>query len=85
MTRLTIDGTASLNCKGGANMAYQRKTKDEYDLVTDYGYGKEVECTYDTYKEAYEDYKTYRAERAAGYLPTLQTIQIKKRRVKLCT
>jgi hypothetical protein len=31
---------------------YVRKTEDVYYLETDYGYGKELEVGYDTWKEA---------------------------------
>ena len=32
-------------------MAYQRKTKDIYELVTNYGYGEEVESWAETFEE----------------------------------
>lgn len=64
-------------------MAYTRKTKDEYDLMTDYGYGEEAECTYNTYAEALADYKTYKNEKAAGYLPELRSVRIKHRLVPI--
>lgn len=41
-------------------MAYQRKTRDRYDIMTNYGYGWECETSDDTYKEAKETAKTYR-------------------------
>lgn len=59
-------------------MAYQRKTYDEWELWTNYGYGWECECCASTYKEAKEDYKAYRdnATRLIG-------IKIKKCRRKI--
>ena len=41
-------------------MAYTRKTKDIYILLSNYGYGWEEELTEDTCKEAKEQLKTYR-------------------------
>lgn len=58
-------------------MAYIRKTYDEYDIVTDYGYGREVECTEPTLKEAKQTKKEYLAN-ARG----LVSINIVKRRVR---
>ena len=63
-------------------MSYIRKTYDVYELVTDYGYGPEAECTYNTRKEAYEDWKTYMNEKKAGYLPQLISCTIRTRRVR---
>jgi hypothetical protein len=56
----------------------QRKTFDEFDLITDYGYGPEVECTEDSFKEAKQRKKEY-LENAQGLI----SIEIKKRRVKI--
>ena len=47
-------------------MAYIRKTKDRWDLMSNYGYGWECEVSYDTYKEAKEDLKAYRENCANG-------------------
>ena len=58
-------------------MAYVRKTRDEYDIVTNYGYGWEVECTEETIKEARQRKKEY-IENARG----LVGIKIVKRRVR---
>lgn len=63
-------------------MAYTRKTVDVYELVTDYGYGKEVECTYTDRHEANMDFFRYKQEQRAGYLPTLRYITIRTRRVR---
>lgn len=41
-------------------MTYKRKTKDRYDIETNYGYGWEVESSYDTYTEAKRDIGEYR-------------------------
>lgn len=41
-------------------MAYTRKTKDSWDILTNYGYGWEVECSYDNYVEAKRDLADYR-------------------------
>ena len=48
-------------------MAYVRKTYDEYEIVTNYGYGWEVEVTEPTYKEAKQTYREY-LENARGLL-----------------
>lgn len=61
-------------------MSYIRKTKDVWDLVTDYGYGKEVECTYVDRDEAVTDCQTYINEKKKGFLPELRTVYIVKRR-----
>lgn len=43
-------------------MAYQRKTKDEYILMANYGYGHgfEEETTEETYKDIKQRLKEYR-------------------------
>lgn len=41
-------------------MAYIRKTRDEYQIQTNYGYGWEVESRYETYQEARRDIGEYR-------------------------
>ena len=58
-------------------MAYIRKTYDEYDIVTNYGYGWEVECTEETWKDAKQTKKEY-IENASGLIG----IKIVKRRVR---
>lgn len=58
-------------------MAYIRKTYDEYNIVTNYGYGWEVECTEETLYEAKQRKKEY-IENASGLIG----IKIVKRRVK---
>ena len=39
---------------------YVRKTRDRYDIMTNYGYGWECECSEYTYKEAKDRYKEYK-------------------------
>lgn len=57
-------------------MAYQRKTKDVYNIVTNYGYGWEVECKEDTYKEAKQRLKEYREN-------TNAQVKLEKKRERL--
>lgn len=64
--------------RGGKTVAYVRKTYDEYDIVTNYGYGWEVECSEPTMKEARQTKKEY-IENASGLIG----IKIVKRRVKI--
>lgn len=55
-------------------MAYERKTQDEYVLLTNYGYGWDEEVTEDTMREI--------KQRAREYLlNTTAQIKIIKRRV----
>ena len=61
-------------------MAYVRKTKDIYELVTNYGYGEEVEAWAETYDEIKGDYDAYVREKTEGYMPELKSIRIRKRR-----
>lgn len=39
---------------------YKRKTRDRWDIETNFGYGWEVECSEYTPKEAREQLKCYR-------------------------
>lgn len=57
-------------------MAYTRKTKDIYNIVTNYGYGWEVECTEETYKEAKQRLKEYREN-------TTAQVKLEKKRERL--
>lgn len=41
-------------------MAYQRKTKDEWAILGNYGYGWDVECYCDDYQDAKATLKAYR-------------------------
>lgn len=56
---------------------YVQKTEDIYEILTDYGYGEEVEVTECTLSEAKCRVREYRAN-ACG----LKNIRIRKRRVK---
>lgn len=56
-------------------MAYIRKTKDIYIIITNYGTGWEEESTAETYQEAKEQAKEYKA---TAYRPQVRII---KRRV----
>lgn len=44
---------------------YIRKTRDRWDIETNYGYGWECECSEYTYKEARQTLREYR-ENACG-------------------
>lgn len=57
---------------------YIRKTRDEYDIEVDYGYGWDVVCTEDTYKEAQERAWEYRENER-------KPVRIRKHRIKLET
>lgn len=46
-------------------MAYQRKTVDRYDIMTNYGYGWECECSEYTWSEAKHTAKEYRENTSA--------------------
>lgn len=41
-------------------MAYERKTRDRWDIVTNWGYGWECECSEYTYPDAIRTYREYR-------------------------
>ena len=47
-------------------MAYTRKTIDRYDIITNYGYGWEAECSEHTLKEARQTAKEYRENTTAA-------------------
>ena len=59
--------------------SYVRKTKDVWCIETNYGYGWEVESTYDTRKEAVSDLAEYQlmVQSFKGQ------VRIKKRREKI--
>ncbi len=40
-------------------MAYKRKTRDRYDIETNWGYGWECECSEYTKKEASAQFRCY--------------------------
>lgn len=56
---------------------YERKTYDEWEIWTNYGYGWECECTESTYEEARTNYRTY-LENARDLIG----IKLRKRRVR---
>jgi len=60
-------------------MSYVRKTKDEYEIQGNYGYGWDVLCTEETWREAKAQLRCYE-ENELQYLH-----RIVKRRVKLET
>lgn len=41
-------------------MKYKRKTRDRWDIMTNYGYGWACECSEYTWREAKQTYKEYR-------------------------
>lgn len=57
-------------------MAYTRKTKDEWILLSNYGYGWDEELTEDTYAEIRQRLKEYREN-------TNGSFRISCRRVKI--
>lgn len=48
-------------------MAYIRKTRDRWDLMANYGYGWDVECSEYTYKDAKQTLKEYRENGSGLY------------------
>lgn len=48
-------------------MSYQRKTIDRWDIMSNYGYGWECECSEYTYKEAKQTIKEYRRNTKRQY------------------
>ena len=56
-------------------MAYIRKTVDRWDIMSNYGYGWECECSEYTYKEAKQRLKEYRENGGGCY-------RLEKRREK---
>lgn len=59
-------------------MAYERKTRDRWDIETNWGYGWDVECSEYTAKEARQTLKEYR-ENYAG----MASVRLVKHREKL--
>ena len=53
--------------EGGVIMAYVRKTVDRWDIMSNYGYGWECECSEYTYKEAKQRLKEYRENGGGCY------------------
>lgn len=62
---------------------YKRKTKDVWQLITNYGYGTEVECEYEDQKEALDDFERYKKEKTEGFLPNLISMMLFKKRIKI--
>lgn len=56
---------------------YERKTEDVYEIITDYGYGEEVETTERTLSDAKNQVRAYK-DNARG----LMSIRIRKKRVR---
>ena len=46
---------------------YERKTRDRWDLMSNYGYGWECECSDYTYAEARQTLKEYRENGNGNY------------------
>ncbi len=57
-------------------MAYERKTRDVFEIMANYGCGWKVECTCSTAQEARNDLKSCRENGSGRYF-------IQKRRVKI--
>lgn len=55
---------------------YQRKTRDRWDIMTNYGYGWDCECSEYSYKEARQTLKEYR-ENISG------AVRLEKHREKI--
>ena len=59
-------------------MSYTRKTRDRWDIVTNWGYGWECECSEYTLKEAKQTAREYRENSSGRYL-----VRLEKHREKL--
>lgn len=59
-------------------MSYTRKTRDRWDIVTNWGYGWECECSEYTLKEAKQTAREYRENSAGRY-----RVRLEKHREKL--
>jgi predicted metal-binding protein len=59
-------------------MSYKRKTRDRWDIMTNYGYGWECECSEYTWPEAKQTLKEYR-DNAAGRF----SVRIEKHRERI--
>ena len=55
---------------------YKRKTRDRWDIMTNYGYGWECECSAYSFAEAKADVKAYREN-------TTASVRIEKHRERL--
>lgn len=63
-------------------MRYVRKTYDLYELMTNYGYGEEVETSSTNRGEIIADLKRYLEEKKLGFLPSLVSVRVRTRRVR---
>lgn len=59
-------------------MSYTRKTRDRWDIMTNYGYGWECECSEYTWREARQTAKEYRDNSAGRY-----SVRVEKHREKI--
>lgn len=59
-------------------MAYIRKTRDRWDIMTNYGYGWECECSEYTWTEARQTVKEYRENTNAAIRIEKHREQIKE-------
>ena len=67
----------------GRAMAYQRKTRDEYQIHGNYGQGFEEVCAEDTRKEARERLKEYREnEPGIAFKIVVKRIKIEPRTLR---
>ena len=58
-------------------MSYQRKTRDRWDIMTNYGYGWDCECSEYTAAAAKQTLKEYRDNSAGRF-----SVRLEKRREK---
>ena len=65
-------------------MAYTRKTKDEFIIQGDYGYGHgfEDECTEETRKEARQRLKEYRDNAPGIYRLIVRRVKIEDNKIQ---
>jgi predicted metal-binding protein len=61
-------------------MSYIRKTRDRWDIMTNYGYGWECECSEYTWKEAKQTLKEYRENSDGRFF-----VRLEKHREKIET
>ena len=62
--------------RGGKLIVYKRKTIDRWDIMTNYGYGWECECSEYTWKEAFVNFKAYQEN-------TKALVRLEKHREKI--
>ncbi len=70
------DAEHDINYEEVVTMEYIRKTVDRWDIMGNYGYGGDCECSEYTYKEAKQRLKEYRENGGGAY-------RLEKRREKL--